>query len=214
MKLTWQKQNEYKKRILDELKNITGVDMSDYSLFYITRKACETLQLSIYPHSSKDYVEVRKCGYFSYYYPDDLFCEMRHNPYKIISRKQFDNLINSAYNPEETLPSLGEWNTLVREQITLSLKKIQNKKELDEMQLEFDDSITLGEIRNEFPGLYVRYRKTKLSFHQWANAEKTRYWTGPKFTIKISPVNMDNLRIDNYVYNKRIFNKKLDEVEY
>ena len=66
MRLTRKKQNEYKKRILDELKNITGVDMSDYSLFYITRKACETLQLSIYPHSSKDYVEVRKCGYFCY----------------------------------------------------------------------------------------------------------------------------------------------------
>ncbi len=214
MRLTWQKQNEYKKRILAELKNITGVDMTDYSLFYITRKACETLQLSIYPHSSKDYVEVRKCGYFCYYYPDDLFCPVYNKPYKVISRQRFDNLVNSSNHPEEYLPSLAEQNTLVREQITLSLKKFQNQKELDEMQLEFDDSITLGEIRNEYPGLYVRYRKTKLSFHQWANAEKTRYWTAPKFTIKISPVNMDNLRIDNYVYNKRIFNKKLDEVDY
>lgn len=214
MKLTWKKQNEYKTRILAELKNATGVDMTEYSLFYPTRKACETLQLSIVPHSSKMYVETRKCGYFCYYYPDDLFCEVRHNPYKIISRKQFDNLVNSAYHPEEIIPSLAEWNTMVREQITLSLKKLQNQKELDELQLEFDDSITFGEIRNEFPGLYVRYRKTMLSFHQWANTEKTRYWTAPKFTIKISPVKMENFRIDNYVYNKRIFNQKLDEVEY
>ena len=213
MRLTRKKQNEYKTRILTELKNATGVDMTDYSLFYPTRKACETLQLSIYPHSSKMYVEVRRCGYFCYYYPDDLFCEIRHKPYKVISRKQFDNLVNSAYHPEEILPSFVEWNNLVREQIQLDLKKFQNKKELDEMQLEFDDSITFGEIRNEFPGLYVRYRKTKLSFHQWANAEKTRYWTGPKFTIKISPVNMENLRIDNYVYNKKEFNKKMDEVD-
>ena len=143
-----------------------------------------------------------------------MFCPVYNKPYRVISRKRFDNLVNSSYHPEEFLPSLAEWNTMVREQIALSLKKYKNQKELDEMQLEFDDSITLGEIRNEFPGLYVRYRKTKLTFHQWANAEKTRYWTGPKFTIKISPVNMDNLRIDNYVYNKRIFNQKLDEVEY
>ena len=214
MRLNWKKQNEYKTRILTELKNVTGVDLTDYSLFYTTRKACETLQLSIFPHSSNEYVEVRKCGYFCYYYPDDLFSPVYHKPYKVISRKQFDNLISSANHPEETLPSLGEWNTLVREQIALSLKKYKNQKELDEMQLEFDDSITFSEIRNEFPGLYVRYRKTKLTFHQWANAEKTRYWSGPKFTIKISPVKMESLRIDNYVYNKRIFNQKLDEVDY
>lgn len=213
MKFTWKKQNEYKTRILAELKNATGVDMSEFGIFYTTRKACEKLQLNIHPHSSKNYVVVRKWGYFCYYYPDDLFCEIRHHPYKIISRKQFDNLYKCCFNPEEFLPSLAEWNTMVREQITLSLKKLQNQKELDEMQLEFDDSITLGEIRNEYPGLYVRYRKTKLSFHQWANAEKTRYWTGPKFTIKISPVNMENLRIDNYVYNKKEFNKKMDEVD-
>lgn len=214
MRLTRKKQNEYKTRILAELKNATGVDMTEYSLFYPTRKACETLQLSIYPHSSKMYVEVRRAGYFCYYYPDDLFCEVRHHPYKIISRKQFDNLINSAYHPEETLPSLCEWNTLVREQIQLELKKLQNQKELNELQLEFDDKITLGEIRNEFPGLYVRYRKTKLTFHQWADIEKTRYWTGPVFTIKIKPTMTDYLIIDNYVYNKRIFNQKLDEVNY
>lgn len=214
MKLTWKKQNEYKTRILTELKNATGVDMTEYSLFYPTRKACETLQMSIYPHSSKMYVEVRRAGYFSYYYPDDLFCEVRHHPYKIISRKQFDNLVNSAYNPEEIIPSLAEWNNLVREQIQLDLKKLQNQKELNELQLEFDDKITLGEIRQEFPGLYVRYRKTKLSFHQWADSGMTRYWTGPVFTIKIKPTMTDSLRIDNYVYNKRIFNQKLDEVNY
>jgi hypothetical protein len=214
MRLTRKKQNEYKTRILTELKNATGVDMTDYSLFYPTRKACETLQLSIYTHSSKMYVEVRRAGYFSYYYPDDLFCEVRHQPYKIISRKQFDNLVNSACHPEETLPSLEEWNNLVREQIQLDLKKLQNQKELNELQLEFDDKITLGEIRQEFPGLYVRYRKTKLTFHQWADSGMTRYWTGPVFTIKIKPTITDSLRIDNYVYNKRIFNQKLDEVNY
>jgi hypothetical protein len=214
MRLTRKKQNEYKTRILTELKNATGVDMTEYSLFYPTRKACETLQLSIYPHSSKMYVEVRRAGYFSYYYPEDLFCEVRHQPYKIISRKQFDNLVNSAYHPEEIIPSLEEWNNLVREQIQLDLKKLQNQKELNELQLEFDDKITLGEIRQEFPGLYVRYRKTKLTFHQWADSGMTRYWTGPVFTIKIKPTITDSLRIDNYVYNKRIFNQKLDEVNY
>ena len=139
---------------------------------------------------------------------------MRHQPYKIISRKQFDNLVNSAYHPEEIIPSLEEWNNLVREQIQLDLKKFQNQKELNELQLEFDDKITLGEIRQEFPGLYVRYRKTKLTFHQWADSGMTRYWTGPVFTIKIKPTLTDSLRIDNYVYNKRIFNQKLDEVDY
>lgn len=74
MRLTRKKQDEYKTRILAELKNATGVDMTEYSLFYPTRKACETLQLRIYPHSSKMYVDVRIAGYFSYYYPDDLFC--------------------------------------------------------------------------------------------------------------------------------------------
>ena len=214
MRLTRKKQDEYKTRILAELKNATGVDKTDYSLFYPIRKACEVLVLSIFPHSSKEYVEVRKCDYFCYYYPDDLFCPVYHKPYKVISRKQFDNLINCANHPEEALPSLGEWNNLVREQIRLEMKKFQNQKELNELQLEFDDKITLGEIRKEFPGLYVSYRKTKLNFHQWADSGMTRYWSRPLFTIKIKPTIMDSLRIDNFVYNKRIFNQKLDEVNY
>lgn len=214
MKLTWKKQDEYKARILAELKKATGVDMSDYSLFYPTQKACETLQLCIHPHSSKEYVEIMKLGYLCYYYPDDLFCPVYHKPYKVISRKRFDNLYHSVYHPEEILPSLYEWNNLVREQIQLDLKKYKNQKELAEMQLEFDDSITLGEIRKEFSGLYVTYRKTKLSFHQWANTEMTRYWTNPKFTIKIKPVKMDSIYIDQYVYNKKEFNQKLDKVNY
>lgn len=187
--------------------------MSEFGIFYTTRKACEKLQLNIHPHSSKNYVEVRKWGYFCYYYPEDLFCEVYHKPYKVISRKHFDNLYKCCFNPEEILPSLDEWNNLICEHTRLEMKKFQNKKELVEMQLEFDDSITLGEIKKEYPGLYVSYRKTKLSFHQWANAEMTRYWSRPKFTIKIKPVIMDSLNVDYYVYNKKEFNNKMDEVD-
>lgn len=213
MKFTWKKQDEYKARILAEIKQATSVDMSEFGVFYTTRKAAEVLVLNIHPHASKDFVEVRKWGYFCYYYPDDLICPIYHQPYKVISRKHFDNLYQCCFTPEEILPSLDEWNNLICEHTKLEMKKLQNKKELAELQLEFDDSITLGEIRKEYPGLYVSYRKTKLSFHQWANAEMNRYWSKPKFTIKIKPVKMDNLRIDNYVYNKKEFNKKMDEVD-
>ena len=100
---------------------------------------------------------------------------------------------------------------MVTNYFELKEKKEQNQLEIDMMQLEFDDSIKLYEISKEYPGLYVKFHKTKLTFHQIYN--KDSYLVRPKFEIKIKPVFI-TANIDYSVYNKKEFETKMNEVDY
>ena len=207
MKLTQKLKDEYNKKICDSIFKMTGILLPDILSTFPSVSSAFYLSMRI----DNNYAKIldKNCVKHDFYHKpnkDKIYSS------KYLNDEQWNNLLEIEKN-NEFIPELKEWNDLIRGNEEQKLKKNKNEQEIREIQLEFDDQITLEEIRKEYPGFFVRYNNTKLSFHQIYNTKNQKHLKTPKFEIKIKPVFRSWDEVDN-IYNKKEFETKMNEVDY
>lgn len=153
-----------------------------------------------------------------YYYKDqtmyELHCGGNHNNMILLIDSVFDRLYNLTEGNYK-LKAIEEWNDLIKIKYDLKNKKKETKSNCRKMQLDFDGTITLNEIKKKFKSdYYIRVLKTKITFHRsWINSKnKLTYFTTPDFEIRIKPVIKGNADCD-VVYNRTEYENELKRIE-
>ena len=101
-----------------------------------------------------------------------------------VSKEMLEFLKNYNENDLAAKKEMNEWWNGLQDKAN---KKEQSKNKEKVAKLDFDGEITLKEIREQYKDLYIKMKKSKLSFHKRTDAH--HYSSVPEFTIKIKPVN-------------------------
>lgn len=227
MRLTKKLRAEYIQKTIDEIKEKTGLLVSDKLFEYPSWSDQRNKVIAEIPlnftiiKADRDYKgTVIFIGPYRYFDNENTknnflgFWSNNHlaNSSYVIDKNVFDKLID-VLEEKVKLDARKEWNKFVEMKLDLKTKRkeIQTKKK--KMTLDFSGSITLKDIKDHFGSYLCKVHKTKLSFHRtWIIGWKKQWLKKPDFELFLKPYVYNDFDSD-CLYNRTEFENELKRLE-
>lgn len=227
MRLTKKLRTEYIQKTLDEIKEKTGLLVSDKLFEYPSWSDQRNKVIAEIPldytiiRSDKDYKgSVIFIGPYRYFDNEDTkrnFLGFWSNNSLVgysyvINKNGFDKLVD-ILEEKVKLDAREEWNKFVGLKLDLKTKRKEIQMKKNKMTLDFSGSITLKNIKDQFGSYLCRVHKTKLSFHKtWTVGWKRHWLKKPDFELFLKPYVYNN-NDSECLYNRTEFENELKRLE-
>ena len=227
MRLTKKLRAEYIQKTINEIKEKTGLLVSDKLFEYPSWSDQRNKVIAEIPlnftviKADRDYkgtvIFIGPYRYFDNENTKNNFLGFwsNHNSANssyVIDKNVFDKLID-VLEEKVKLNAREEWNKFVEMKLDLKTKRkeIQTKKK--KMTLDFSGSITLKDIKDHFSSYLCKVHKTKLSFHvTWTVGWKRHWLKKPDFELFLKPYVYNDFESD-CLYNRTEFENELKRLE-
>ena len=223
MKLTYDLKCKYVLRANEEFQMATGIQSSP---FFAGAKATDEIQSDVklwQPNSQNEHINLDSHAtgisrYEIHLLKDELWpaywsgsIHVNHTSFwtthAYVKEEIWNKLFEIAKNPE-VIPAVKEWNELSRARKARLDKSANSREKIEMAEMDIDGSLTQQQIQDQYPGYYVVFLRTKISFHEIIG----RYLDGSpiwrkesKWSINIRPANKD---LQDYYDHKCLYNKK------
>lgn len=227
MRLTEKLRTEYIQKTLDEIKEKTGLLVSNQLFEYPNWSDQRNKVIAEIPlnftiiKNDKDYNgSVIFIGPYRYFDNEDTksnFLGFWSNNSLVgysyvINKNGFDKLVD-ILEEKVKLDAREEWNKFVGLKLDLKTKRKEIRMKKNKMTLDFSGSITLKNIKDQFGSYLCRVHKTKLSFHKtWIMGWKRHWLKTPDFELFLKPYVYNN-NDSECLYNRTEFENELKRLE-